>query len=209
VIVALVAAVVASIGDFILLAAANAGNAAFDWIPTPSDRALLIGTYLGLLTIPCYAFGYRTAAHKLEDAYGRWFLRLGLAAAVLGGTTHALTGLTIHLGRAKGLSGSDFAAVLAPAGTYLVPIWVMLAMAAIAASYFFAAGVLRGRSSLPRWTAPANPIVLILAISLLAAPFAFGRVFVVPAAPNLAHVLFFGILVVLPHRDPTAMQRTL
>jgi len=206
VIIALIAAAVASIGDFILLAAANAGNAALAWVPAPSDGVLLVGTYLGLLAIPCYALGYLDAARRLDDAHGRPLRHLGTVIAVLGGTTHALTGLAIHLQRGKDLAGADFAAVLEPAGTYLAPIWMILAAASILAGYYFTAGVLSGGSSLPTWTAPANPIALTLAISLVTAPFTFGAAFLVPAAPNLSHVIFFGMLAFLSRTDRPAVR---
>lgn len=208
-ILAFIAAVVATIGDFILLAAANSGNPAFSSVPVPSDSVLLIGTYLGLLAIPCYAFGYEAAASLLDDRHATVFLRAGVIGAVLGGTTHALTGLALHLGRRSSVTGTDFAAVLAPAAAYLVPIWIILALTSMVAGYLFAVGVLHERSSLPRWLAPASPIVLTLVIALLAIPSTFGREIIVPAAPNLSHILFFGLLAVLPEARLSVARRAL
>jgi hypothetical protein len=42
-----------------------------------------------------------------------------------------------------------------------------------------------------RWLAAANPVVITIALMALAIPFDWGRSFVAPAAPNLAHVAFF------------------
>ena len=44
---------------------------------------------------------------------------------------------------------------------------------------------------LPRWLAFANPALLTLGIVFLGAASAVGRAFLVPAAPNVAHVVFF------------------
>jgi hypothetical protein len=43
-----------------------------------------------------------------------------------------------------------------------------------------------------RW-ALANPLVVTLALSALGASFELGRWFLLPAAPNLAHVVFFAL----------------
>jgi hypothetical protein len=62
-------------------------------------------------------------------------------------------------------------------------------------SYLYARDVRRGEVSLPRWTALANPAFVMVVLSMLSMPFTCGRQFVVLAAPNLSHVVFFGLLV--------------
>jgi hypothetical protein len=64
--VSLVAAIAATAGDLLLLAASNAGRPGFEWLPAPSEPALWIGTYLGVLAIPCYGLGYREVARRLS-----------------------------------------------------------------------------------------------------------------------------------------------
>lgn len=192
--VALIASILAVAGDVILIAAANAGQPDVAWVPVPSDAVLVLGTYIGLLAIPCYALGYRDAGLRLDSRYGQPLARFGTAGAVLGGTTHALSGLAIHVERTSGMTGGDFATVVARQSAYLGPIWILVTILSVAAAYFFTAGVIRGRSSLPAWMAAANPLFVTLAVSLLSMPCAFGRLFLIPMAPNLSHVVFFALL---------------
>jgi hypothetical protein len=144
--VAVVAALAGTLGDLLLLATSNATRPGFEWLPAPSEAALLAGTFLGVAAIPCYGLGYRAIAARFAEPYRRWIGGLGVAGPVLGGTTHGLTGLVIHVERSGGAAGVD-------------PVTVGL--------------VLAGATS------------------------AAGRAFLVPAAPNVAHVVFFGVLSVV------------
>jgi hypothetical protein len=60
-------------------------------------------------------------------------------------------------------------------------------------SIVFATGVLAGRSSLPPWTVLASPAPLTIALVVLGAGSVLGRAFLVPMAPNVAHLLFFAL----------------
>lgn len=190
--IALVAAIAATAGDLLLLATSNAARPGFEWLPAPSEALLLVGTYLGVVAIPCYAFGYRHVAARFEPPHRRWLVALGAAGAVLGGTTHGLTGLVIHVEQTGGMGGVDPITVVARYGAYLLPLWAVIGVATILGSVVFAAGVLGGRSSLPRAVAVVNPAVLTFGLVVLGAGSETGRAFLVPAAPNLAHVVFFG-----------------
>jgi len=135
----------------------------------------------------------------LGPPYRRWVAALGVAGGVLGGTTHGLTGLVIHVEQSGGAGGLDPVMLLGRHGAYLLPLWAAIAMLSLAGSIAYATALLAGRSSLPRALAPVNPLVLTIAIALGAAGSSLGRAFLVPAAPNLAHVVFFGT-VAMRHR---------
>ena len=191
--IALVAAIAATAGDLLLLATASAGRPGFEWLPAPSESALLVGTYLGVLAIPCYGLGYRDVARHLSPPYRGVVAALGVAGGVLGGTTHGLTGLAIHVASTGGMTGIDPVTMLARYGAYLLPLWALISVGLVIGSTAFAVGVARGRSSLPRWMALANPWFVTLAIVLAGTPSVIGRTFLVPAAPNVAHVVFFAL----------------
>ena len=199
--IGLVAAIAATAGDFLLLATANAGRPGFEWLPAPSEPALWIGTYLGVLAIPCYGLGYRSVARGLPPRDGRVVAALGVAGGVVGGTTHGLTGLALHVESAGGM-GFDPVTFSARYGSYLAPLWALIGILLLIGSSAFALGVARGRSSFPRGLTLANPLCVTSAIVFAAAPSEIFRPFLVPAAPNIAHVVFFG-LAAATSRKPT------
>ena len=201
--IGLVAAIAATAGDLLLLATANAGRPGFEWLPAPSETALWIGTYLGVLAIPCYGLGYRDVARGLPPTYGRVVAALGVAGGVLGGTTHGLTGLALHVQSTGGMTGIDPVTMIARYGAYLLPLWALIGIGLVIGSTAFALGVERGPSSMPRWMAVANPAVVTLGIVLAGTTSQIGRAFLVPAAPNVAHVVFFA-LVAATWKKPTA-----
>jgi hypothetical protein len=200
--IGLVAAIAATAGDLLLLATSNTGRPGFEWLPAPSETALWIGTYLGVLAIPCYGLGYRDVARGLPPPYRGVVAALGVAGGVLGGTTHGLTGLAIHVESTGGMTGIDPVTLIARYGAYLLPLWALVGVGLVVGSTAFALGVARGRSSMPRWMALANPAVVTLAIVLAGTTSEVGRTFLVPAAPNVAHVVFFA-LAAATSRTPT------
>jgi len=191
--IGVVAALAATIGDLLLLVTSNATRPDFAWLPAPSEAVLLCGTYLGVLAIPCFGFGYGAIAASFAPPYRRWIRALGVAGGVLGGTIHGLTGLVIHAEQTSAAAGVDPITVVARHGAYLLPLWAAVAAMLLVGSIVFAAGVLAGRSTLPRWTALASPAPLTVALVMMGAGSILGRAFLVPMAPNVAHVLFFAL----------------
>ena len=200
--IGVVAALAATAGDLLLLATSNATRPGFEWLPAPSETLLLVGTYLGVVAIPCYGLGYRDVAARFEPPYRPWLVALGVTGAVLGGTTHGLTGLVIHVEQTGGMGGVDPITVVARHGAYLLPLWAVIGVVTILGSVVSATGVLGGRSSFPRWMALASPAVLTLVLVLVGAASETGRAFLVPAAPNVAHVVFFGLGLAVPLDTP-------
>jgi hypothetical protein len=192
-VIGVVAAIVATVGDLLLLVTSNAPRPGFEWLPSPSESTLLAGTYLGVLGIPFYGLGYRDVAARFDPSLGRWMTALGVAGGVLGGTTHGLTGLAIHVELTGGTGGVDPVTLVGRYGNYLFPLWMLIGVALVAGSGIYVAGLLGGRSSLPWWTAIANPLAITVVLVLLGATSALGRAFLVPAAPNVAHVVFFAM----------------
>jgi hypothetical protein len=192
---ATLAAVAATTGDLLLLWVANAARPELA-LPRPPDAALFVGFLLGVLAIPLYALGYRHVAAALAPASARGaraFFLLGAYGGALGGVVHGMTSIAIAIDRNAGAAPTDPLALVGRYGAFLYPLWALLAALLLAGAVLYVALVARGGTRYPRWMAAVNPIVLLVAVAMLARPDPLLAAFVVPAAPNLAHVAFFAL----------------
>lgn len=192
--IGLVAALAATVGDLLLLATSNAPRPGFEWLPPASEAPLVVGTFLGICALPLYGLGYRDVAARCDARVRRSIVALGAVGGVLGGTTHGLTGLVIHVEQTGGAAAVDPVTLIGRYGLFLLPLWTAVTCVAVVGSGVYFVTVLAGRSTLPRWMAFANPVALTLALVTLGRGSPTGEAFLVPAAPNLAHVLFFGLV---------------
>ena len=191
---ALVGAVAASAGDLALLWVGWAQDGRLGIAAAPAGT-LLLGHYLGVFGIPLYALGYAALADGIRDAApaaARSLRLLGAVGSVLGAVVHGLTGALTHAAIRTGASTAPSDLLAIPEAAFLLPLWVIVALALATGSVVFAAAVRRGGTRFPRWMALCNPFVATVAIVVLATPFPTLAGFVVPAAPNLAHVVVFA-----------------
>ena len=190
--VAAAAAVVASIGDLLMLWVANALRPGFG-VPTPPPGALGLGVALGVAAIPLYALGYAAAAARARPALGRGAEAVMLAGglgAVLGAYIHAATAWLIEdQMRGAGAVGAPLDGVM-QAGAALTAPWAAAALLVALASGALAYAA--RRAAAPRAWLIVNPAVATLLLAAAGAASELGRAFVVPAAPNLAHIVFFA-----------------
>jgi hypothetical protein len=115
----------------------------------------------------------------------------GVAAALVGAAIHGLTERAIRAGIEAGTSAAPPMEAVAASGAALVTLWLVATAAFLAASIaVLASGVSRG-SALPRSVAWLNPVAVTLGLAAAGLPWESGRSFLLPAAPNLAHVVFF------------------
>jgi hypothetical protein len=187
--VACAAALAASVGDLALL---QVGTAPLS-VPAP-HAVLALGGLLGVAGIPLYALGYHATAARLcaQTPRGARIVRgAGALAAVIGAAIHAATALAIGAQLAAGSSAAPAPDPLAAVGEspVLVALWAAAGVCFAVANVPLTWRALRGPE---RW-ALANPVVLTLALAALGASFELGRRLLVPAAPNLAHLAFFGL----------------
>ena len=189
------AAVAASLGDFLLLYVANARRP--ELALPPIGRAWLwLGGALGVLAIPVYALGYRSASRLVGAASvrgARALFAAGAAGALLGAVIHGLTAAQI-LGEldAAAPARAPVAALLG-SGPLLLGLWGLADLLVLFASTLFSWFVGRGRTALPRAAALANPALLSVALAAAALPSVLLQSFLAPAAPNLAHLIFFAV----------------
>jgi hypothetical protein len=186
--VAAAAALVATVGDLLLLWVANAPRTALGLV-TPPAGALRLGAALGVMAIPLYALGYAAAAALAAPALGRgapWVMVAGGVGAVLGSYIHAATAWMIE---GQTVPVEPLEAVL-EAGAGLVVPWAAAGVLVALSSGALAYAALRG--VVPRMWAVANPAAVSIVLALAGAASELGRAFLVPAAPNVAHVVFFA-----------------
>jgi hypothetical protein len=191
---ALAGAVAASIGDLAILWVGWANDG---WLGVPAAPAgtLLVGYYLGVFGIPLYVLGYAALADGIRDAApgaARALRLLGAVGSVLGAVVHGLTGALTHAAIRTGASTAPSDLLAIPEAAFLLPLWVIVALALATGSVVFAAAVRRGGTRFPRWMALCNPLVAAGIIAGLVAPFPTLAAFIVPAAPNLAHIVVFA-----------------
>ena len=189
------AALAATTGDLLLLWVANAPRPELA-LPRPPDGALFCGFLLGVFTIPLYGLGYRQIAARLAPASARGARLVFLSGAyggALGGVVHGMTTLAIRIDADAGLPPADPLTLAGRYGTYLYPLWGVIALLVVLGAAVYAALVLRDGTDYPRWMAAVNPVALLLVVGALGSVHPLLTAFVVPAGPNLVHVIFFAL----------------
>ena len=83
-------------------------------------------------------------------------------------------------------------------GAYLYPLWGIVATLVFVASVLYAALVRRGDTAFPRWMTPLNPAVLLVIVGTLGSATPLLAAFLLPAAPNLVHAIFFALTTACP-----------
>jgi hypothetical protein len=195
--VASVAALLASAGDFILLYVANAQREELG-LPPAGPAWLWLGGALGVLFIPLYALGYRAASRLVAPASSSAAQILfvsGAIAAILGSLIHGLTTAYIGADLEAGVPGRDPLASVVSWGVLLPTLWGLAGLCVLVASGLFLWFVGGGAAHAPRSAALANPALVTVVLSAVGLPFLFLRSFLTPAAPNLAHLVFFLVCV--------------
>jgi hypothetical protein len=185
------AAAAASAGDLALLLVSTAPHFALV-VPAPF-AVLALAALLGVAGIPLYAIGYAAAARCVcanTPAAAKLVRFAGAGAAAIGALIHGATALAIYDQLALSTSRPALDPLAAVAHSpMLVALWSAAGLCFAAANGPLLWHALRG----PEKWALANPLVATLALSALGATFELGRMFLVPAAPNLAHVVFFAL----------------
>lgn len=193
--VAVLAAVLASVGDILLL---HNGMLRAQGDATVDARALVAGHYLGVLCIPFYALGYWLVSRGLRpsEAPARLVFLGGCYLGAVGAAIHGVTAVIIETGPV-GVAASP---VTVPHAVYLMPLWLVLFAVSILTSIAYTLAVLGGRTAFPRWAAAFNPVLIVLAMIIASLPFPALAAYTIPASANLAHILFFGFAAFLLSR---------
>lgn len=203
------AAITASVGDFLLL---FVGNSLHAGTRLESSKVLLaMGGLLGCVAMPCYAFGYAALARVIRQR-ARITAAIMLCSAIAFGVvcslTHGVTWMVIRSSmstvRAGSSSFSPMESVVRQGGPQL-QLWIIgVVVGLVLAIAIVRSGFLR-TSAIPRWLAVLNPLTLTILIGFLSAFSRIGLLYILPMAPNVAHIVFFLALSRCLHVPESAM----
>ena len=196
--IACMGAVVATLGDLLMLYVGNSLRPELG-ISTPQPWVLWLGGALGIVGIPLYALGYRAISRVIADdspRASRIINYCGIGTAGLGVIIHGLTAGLIQSELGTGATGRSPAETIASGGVGLALLWAIAAILVLVASAAILRASLDRRSALPvlcGWVNPTFVTLALVSVGLLGEP---AQSFLVPAAPNVAHVAFFGLSLV-------------
>jgi len=199
--------VTASIGDFLMLYVAL-GNAPLD---TASGQVLLtLGGTLGVLAIPLYFGGYDASRTLLGQPFSRstkQFLILSALVALFGALAHGLTALDIFNELSSG------ATTRRPEDAFIgfLPLAVaggISAIACLGVNLALLSGGFRADSRRFKQLIWINPVSGTIVLSVLAWLIGDMGQYLSPAAPNLAHALFFAACACCIDSDRIVQRRS-
>jgi hypothetical protein len=149
-----------------------------------------------VLAIPFYGLGWAALARPLADTdpgAARVVRGAGGYGAAIGAAIHGITGAVLAAERRAAGAAIDAFGMMGKWAALLLPLWGIATVLVVWASWRWARAARRGAAGVAPWTAWANPALGTLVVAALGAGTPLGRAFLVPAAPNLAHVVFFGV----------------
>lgn len=200
--IASASAMIATVSDFLMLFVTNALRSDLHF-PQPPQYTLLVGGLLGVITIPFYALGYSATADAIKPSSAtgsKIIFACGIGIAALGAIIHGLTALSIHAAMISGLPSYSPAEALAHSGWGLLTAWIAAAFLTLAASFAMASVDVFHPCGLPFRLALVNPTTIIIFVSIVSFSWEIGRSFLLPAAPNIAHAIFFIFLIFVSYR---------
>lgn len=200
-IVAIVGALITGIGEFTFQFSPRGGYEGSEYLYflDVSPARLTWGHFIGVLAAPLYLVGYWHIAQMLRPV-GRW-----LSTAVFGFGVYAFVIGDVWLGGRVNLAltvqareaASDavkplFSTLLGELSAHNEPLINVVRVLVLIVSLLLIYGIVSGRSPYPRWLVAFTPIVVLIAVFLLYAMAPVLGVYVLPAAMNIAHVVFFA-----------------
>lgn len=195
-------ALIVGIGEFTFQFSPRGGYEGTDYLYflDVSRERLTIGHFLGVLAAPLYLVGYWHIAQMLRPA-GRW-----LSATVFGLGIYAFIIGDVWLGGRVNLAFAVKAREMAPEGMRMLlsdllndisahnePLINIVRVLILIISVLMVYGIFTGKSFYPRWIVIFTPIILLVQIFALYVLAPGIGVYVLPAAMNVSHLIFFGL----------------
>ena len=196
---AVIGAALGAIGDTLLLYVPNGfyEDPEMAFMASISGDRLLAGHLLGVLAIPLQAGGLWLVWHALRPAgpkLANWAVVTGVYVVAIGTATHALFYPAAEAARTSPEKVAEVKTFLDPvAGLFVLGFFVLFGIVIFL--------VLKGKTSLPKWTAFATPISFYLLSILFYITIPLIGNFLIPAAFNLGMMVFFLILLLTPWKN--------
>ena len=193
-------ALIVGIGEFTFQFSPRGGYEGTDYLYflDVSRSRLTLGHFLAVLTAPLYLVGYWHIAQMLRPA-GRW-----LAATVFGVGIYSFIIGDVWLGGRVNLAltvkareaapdalRTLFSDLLGDISAHNEPLINIVRVLVLIISILMIYGIITGKSRYPRWIVIFTPIVLLVQIFALYALAPGVGVYLLPAAMNVSHLIFF------------------
>lgn len=200
-IIATIGALIVGIGEFTFQYSPRGGYEGSEYLffLDVSQWRLTFGHFLGVLVAPVYFIGYWHISQMLRPAGSK------LAMAVLGLGVYAFAIGNVWLGgrvnlalvvQARDKLSDDQAQLLSSLlegiSAHNEPLINVVRVLVLVISLLMAWGIFSGKSHYPRWMLAVLPIVLLIIIFASYALVPSIGVYLLPAAMNVAHLIFFA-----------------
>ncbi len=204
---------VTGVGEFLMhySPAGFTNPAEFEFLLQVPVSRMTAGHFLAILAAPTYLLGYWHVTQKLRPANDLWrcvFCAVAFYIFVIAGAwlaSRAWLASVVRAHHATAIDTATFLSLLDDYGFYIESLLWNLRIGVLLVSGIFVGLVAAGRTSYPRWFALLNPITLLILVfaTLLVPP--LGKL-LVPAAMNVAHVVFFGVSTYLSRRSRLSLS---
>lgn len=199
-IVAIVGAILVGVGEFMFQFSPRGGYEGTDYLYflDVSSARLTWGHFIGVLAAPLYLVGYWHIAQMLKPAGKRLAMAvfgLGVYAFMIGDVwLGGRVNLALTVKAREAVDGplkQTLSDLLTDISAHNEPLINIVRVLVLIISLLMIFGILSGKSHYPRWIALFTPIAILVVIfgSYAIAPII--GVYLLPAAMNLAHLVFF------------------
>ncbi len=200
-IVATLGALVVGIGEFTFQYSPRGGYEGSDYLYflDVSRSRLTWGHFIGVLAAPLYLVGYWHIGHMLRPA-ARWLgatvFGLGIYAFIIGDVWlggRVNLALTVKAREAATESSRIlFSGLLNELSAHNEPLINIVRVLVLVISILMVCGIISGKTPYPSWVIIVSPIVILIQIFSLYVMVPSIGVYLLPAAMNIAHVIFFA-----------------
>ena len=199
-VIAAIGALIVGVGEFTFQFSARGGYEGHDYLffLDVTQWRLTVGHFVAVLAAPLYFIGYWHIGQMLRPAGNK------LAMAVFGLGVYAFAIGNVWLGgrvnlalvvQAKEQLPADqtqlLSSLLQDMSAHNEPLINVVRVLVLVVSLLMAWGIFTGRSNYPRWILAVLPIVVLVAIFTSYVLFPAIGIYLLPAAMNLAHFIFF------------------
>ena len=195
----LIGAILVGVGEFAMQFTPNGGIediTGYLYFNDVSPERLSFGHFLAVMSAPLYMMGYWFLSKQLEPAgaiLSNAFFLIGAYSFAIGTawiSQRYFLAATVH----EIAGGADLGRLLADFSEHNEPFVNVLRVAMVLVSLIWIRLILTGKTRLPKWMALFSPILILASLAALYFLGTTAGLYLFPAAMNVTHFIFFGIL---------------